>query len=85
MPMLSWIAPTPNDFAMSGSAVAITVPSNVSMKNAAATIRAIRVGRDVSEAGAGDGKAAFLKPGLGLAQRSRDARGRGPVTEMTAT
>src|ERR1051326_1487357 len=39
------MAPTEKDFAISGSAVAITVPSSVSMKNAAATISAMRVGR----------------------------------------
>src|SRR5258706_14688091 len=40
------MAPTPNDCAMLGSAVAITVPSSVSMKKAAGTINAISVGRD---------------------------------------
>src|ERR1700730_4286585 len=43
--MLSWMVPTPKDCAMLGSAVAITVPSSVSMKKAAATINAISVGR----------------------------------------
>src|SRR6266700_1420284 len=38
-------APTPKDCAMLGNAVAITVPSSVSMKKAAATISAISVGR----------------------------------------
>src|SRR5471032_131495 len=45
MPMFRSTAATPNERAMSGNAVVITVASRFSMKNVTATSRAIRVER----------------------------------------
>ena len=53
MPRLRSTGCTPNDRAICGSAVAITVPSRFSMKNAAATRSAMAVGRVIAAAGSG--------------------------------